>query len=154
SRRDHAAVLEIGEGSDRQGLTDADFSLPGVDGGGEVKAGSVLPEVHIIFQRDQPLSAPESATPLRRILRRSSIMRLAVRDAAARIEPQARPRASSVDEGVIREHPFAKRAALTFRQAAGATTWLPAVYRRARPVVRVLTVGCAILLILPYLLTP
>jgi monofunctional biosynthetic peptidoglycan transglycosylase len=28
------------------------------------------------------------------------------------------------------------------------------VYHRARPVVRVLAVGCAILLILPYLLTP
>jgi monofunctional glycosyltransferase len=35
-----------------------------------------------------------------------------------------------------------------------AKTWLPAVYRRARAVVRVLAVGCAILLILPYLLTP
>jgi monofunctional biosynthetic peptidoglycan transglycosylase len=83
-------------------------------------------------------------------------MRFAVRDlTAARIEPQARPWASSVDQGVIREHPFAKRAALTFRQTADwAKTWLPAVYRRARPVVRVLAVGCAILLILPYLLTP
>jgi monofunctional biosynthetic peptidoglycan transglycosylase len=83
-------------------------------------------------------------------------MRLAVRHLAeARIEPKARPRVSSVDLGVIREHPFAKRAVLTFRQAAEwAKTWLPAVYRRARPVVRVLAVGFAILLILPYLLTP
>jgi monofunctional glycosyltransferase len=59
-----------------------------------------------------------------------------------------------VDQGVIHS-PFTKRTALTLRQAADwATTWLPAVYHRARPVVRVLAVGCAILLILPYLLTP
>jgi monofunctional biosynthetic peptidoglycan transglycosylase len=83
-------------------------------------------------------------------------MRLSVRDlTAARIERQARPRASSADQDVIREHPFAESAALTFRQAADwAKTWLPAVCRRARPVVRVLAVGCAVLLILPYLLTP
>ena len=75
--------------------------------------------------------------------------------AAARIEPQAPPRASSVDQGVIREHPLTKRAALTFRQTSDwAKTWLPAVYCRARAVVRVLTIGSATLLILPYLLTP
>jgi hypothetical protein len=114
-----------------------------------------LPEARIIFQRDQPLPAPESATLLRRILRRSNILRLAVGDLAARIEPWARPRASSVDQGVIQEHRFAKRVALTFRRAADWTKkWFPAVYHRARPVVRVLAVGCAILLILPYLLTP
>jgi monofunctional biosynthetic peptidoglycan transglycosylase len=56
---------------------------------------------------------------------------------------------------MIREHLFAKHAALTFRQAADwAKALLPAVYRRGRPVVRVLAVGCAVLLILPYLLTP
>jgi monofunctional biosynthetic peptidoglycan transglycosylase len=86
---------------------------------------------------------------------RRNVMRLASRDFATRIESQARPRASSVDQGVIREHPFSKRTALTFRQAANwAKTRLPAVYRRARLVVRALAVGCAILLILPYLLTP
>jgi monofunctional biosynthetic peptidoglycan transglycosylase len=82
------------------GFTKADFSLPGVDGGGEVKAGSVLPEAHIISQRDQA-------------------------------SPGARK-----------------------RNTDWAKPWLPAVYRRARPVVRVLAVGCTILLILPYLLTP
>ena len=51
--RDHSAVLETAEDSDRQGFTEADFSLPGVDGGGEVKAGSGLREAHIISQRDQ-----------------------------------------------------------------------------------------------------
>src|SRR5262249_35121177 len=89
------------------------------------------------------------------ILRRSDFMQLAVRDLAARFQAQARPRALSVDQSVIREHPFAKRMALAFRQAADrAKTWLPAVYPRARAVVRALAVGCAILLILPYLLTP
>jgi monofunctional glycosyltransferase len=82
-------------------------------------------------------------------------MRLAARDlGAARIERRARPRGPLVDQGVI-HNPFAKRTAVTFRHAADwATTWLPAVYHWARPVVRVLVVGCATLLILPYLLTP
>jgi monofunctional biosynthetic peptidoglycan transglycosylase len=71
---------------------------------------------------------------------------------------------------VIREQPFKERAALAFRQAADRANvrlpntwlpntwlpgaWFPAAYRRARPVIRTLAIGCAVLLILPYLLTP
>jgi monofunctional biosynthetic peptidoglycan transglycosylase len=69
--------------------------------------------------------------------------------------PKARPRASSARQDVIRERPFANRAAPAFRQAADrAKIWLPAAYRRAQPVIRALAIGCVILLILPYLLTP
>jgi monofunctional glycosyltransferase len=55
---------------------------------------------------------------------------------------------------MIRE-PVAKRAALAFRQAADrAKTWLPPAHRRALPVIRAVAIGCAGLLILPYLLAP
>ncbi len=56
---------------------------------------------------------------------------------------------------MIRERPFAKRAAPALRQAADrAKTWLPAAYRRAKPVIRALAITCAVLLIAPYLLAP
>ena len=56
------------------------------------------------------------------------------------------------------ERPFAARAALTLRQAADQAkerlpSWLPS-WRTLRPAVRGLAIGCAVLLILPYLLTP
>jgi monofunctional glycosyltransferase len=56
------------------------------------------------------------------------------------------------------ERPLAARAALAFREAAGHAkerlpSWLPS-WRTLRPVVRGLAIGCAVLVILPYLLTP
>jgi monofunctional glycosyltransferase len=65
------------------------------------------------------------------------------------------PRRPAAGEGAILERPFKKRVALAFWQAADeAKTGLPAVYRRVRPVIRILAVGCAVVLLLPYLLTP
>jgi monofunctional glycosyltransferase len=56
------------------------------------------------------------------------------------------------------ERPFAARAALALRKGANQAkerlpSWLPS-WRALRPVVRGLAIGCAVLLILPYLLTP
>ena len=56
---------------------------------------------------------------------------------------------------MISKRPFKERIAPAFRPAAErAKTWLPVAYRAMRPLVRALAIGCAVLLVLPYLLTP
>jgi monofunctional biosynthetic peptidoglycan transglycosylase len=83
-----------------------------------------------------------------RSLHRSEVMRVAVW-----MEPHARSPARWTGHETTRERPFRRLAVFAIRLATGWTRWLPA-YRRLRPVVRVLIVGCAVLLILPYVLTP
>jgi monofunctional biosynthetic peptidoglycan transglycosylase len=105
----------------------------------------------------------EGATVLRRVSDQDEAMRL-----TPRMKPWVPLRASPVrDDGAKGEQPFATRAALALRQAADwgktrlhghwgsdwSSTWHNA-WHTLRPAVRGLAIGCAVLLILPYVLTP
>ncbi len=83
-----------------------------------------------------------------RSLHRSEVIRVAVWT-----EPHARSPALSTGHGAIRERPLPRLAVLAIRLATSWAQWLPA-RRRLRLAIRVLVIGCAVLLILPYVLTP
>jgi monofunctional glycosyltransferase len=83
-----------------------------------------------------------------RSLHRSEVMRVAIW-----MEPHGRSPALSTDHGATRERPFPRLAVFAIRLTTSWAQWLPTC-RRLQLVIRVLVVGCAVLLILPYLLTP
>ena len=129
-------------------FTESDFSPPESTAVEKSKPVQYRRMTILFFSKIGRLLGLKTQLHYARSLHRSEVMRVAVW-----MEPHARSPALSTGHGATRERPFPTFAAFAIRLATSWAQWLPA-RRRLRPAVRGLIVGCAVLLILPYVLTP
>ena len=131
-----------------RGFTASDFSSPESTAVERSKRAQYRRMTILFFSEIGRLLGLKTQLHYARSLHRSQVMRVAVWT-----EPHARSPALSTGHGATRQQPFPRLAEFATRLVTSWAQWRR-VRRRLRPAIRVLAIGCAVLLILPYVLTP